>query len=94
MGLTAFIVFVVPWVGLAIWLTRSPNLLRLGAPAAPWRPLTKHADPPRNQRRETGRYNSGANDGSGPTGSDKHSPMGTPQGGRLSQSVEPTEPHE
>ncbi|WP_244471794.1 hypothetical protein [Methylobacterium sp. ARG-1] len=94
MGLTAFVVFVVPWVVLAIWLTRSPHLLRLGAPAAPWRPLTKHKDPPRNQHRETSRYNAGTNDGSSPTGGDKHSPMGTPLGGRLSQSVESTEPHE
>ena len=30
MGLTAFAVFVIPWVLLAVFLTRSPSTLRLG----------------------------------------------------------------
>jgi hypothetical protein len=40
MGLTAFVVFVVPWMLLAVWLFRLPSTIRLGAPSAPWRQLT------------------------------------------------------
>jgi len=40
MGLTAFVVFVVPRMLLAVWLFRLPIAIRLGAPSAPWRQLT------------------------------------------------------
>ena len=39
MGLTAFALFVVPWMLLAVWLFSLPSAIRLGAPSAPWRPL-------------------------------------------------------
>lgn len=40
MGLTAFVVFVVPWMLLAVWLFSLPSSIRLGASSAPWRQLT------------------------------------------------------
>lgn len=95
MGLTAFIVFVVPWMLLAAWLFRLPSAIRLGAPSAPWRPLTNFPGPARDQRREINLHNSVSNDGSGRTGGDKHTPIAMHDGhdgGALGSSVEPTEP--
>lgn len=78
MGLAAFLFFIVPWMALAFWLFRLPSALRFGTPATPWRALTDYPDPLRDQRYETNPYNTGANDGSGPTGGDKHSPFINP----------------
>jgi hypothetical protein len=49
-GLAAFVFFVVPWMAVAVWLFLKPGGFRLGAPAAPWRPLTDYPPPPRDQR--------------------------------------------
>lgn len=92
MGLTAFIVFVVPWMLLAAWLFTLPSAIRLGAPSTPWRPLYNLAGPARDHGREASRSDRGAPDGSGPTGGDKHKPISNPEGGGLGSSVEPTEP--
>lgn len=50
MGLAAFVFFVAPWMAVAIWLSLRPSSARLGAPAAPWRPLTDYPPPARDQR--------------------------------------------
>ena len=92
MGLTAFAVFIIPWVVLALFLTRAPTVLRLGAAPAPWRPLTHGRDRQPSQPRQTNRYNAGTSDGTGPTGGDKHEPIDIPGDGALGSSVEPTEP--
>ncbi|MBP1180531.1 hypothetical protein [Methylobacterium sp. PvR107] len=62
MGLAAFVVFVVPWMAFAVWLALKPGSIRLGAPAAPWRPLTDYPPPARDQRQagETQSMASGA----------------------------------
>lgn len=84
MGLTAFVVFVVPWMLLAVWLFRLPSAIRLGAPSAPWRPL-----PPsrtwllEQERRENIRRNMA-----------NYKPNAMPHGGALGTSVEDTEPKE
>lgn len=94
MGLAAFIVFVVPWMLFAAWMFRLPSAIRLGAPSAPWRPLTSFPDTSRNQQRQTNPYNTGADDGSELTGGDKHRPMDFSDRSTLGSSVEPTEPKE
>ena len=71
MGLAAFVLFFVPWRAVAIGLTRRPSGARLGAPAAPWRPLTDYPPPTRDQQdsAETQSLDSGAaHDG-------KHAPI-------------------
>ncbi|CAM3176143.1 Secreted protein [Methylobacterium mesophilicum] len=92
MGLAAFIAFVVPWMLFAAWMFRLPSAIRLGAPSAPWRPLTDLAGPARDQGRQINTRNSGSDDGSGRTGGDKHTPIDTLDGGGLGRSVEHTEP--
>lgn len=74
MGLTAFVVFVVPWMLVAAWAFRSPDGFRLGLPATPWRPLTDFPPPQRDQRRqvETSAVPTGA---SSETADDKHRPL-------------------
>lgn len=70
-GLAAFVFFVVPWMAVAIWLSLRPSGARLGAPAAPWRPLTDYPPPTRDQQdsAETQSLDSGAaHDG-------KHAPI-------------------
>ncbi|MCJ2070792.1 hypothetical protein MKK75_18685 [Methylobacterium sp. J-030] len=96
MGLTAFIVFVVPWMLLAAWLFTLPNAIRLGAPSTPWRPLYRFPDTSGgqhpNQQQSFNSYKRGAHDGSEPTSGNKHEPIAKPQGGGLGTSVEQTEP--
>jgi hypothetical protein len=94
MGLTAFVVFVVPWVVLAVFLTRTPTVLRLGAAPAPWRPLPTHRDRARDERREPNLARAERTGGAGFASGDKHEPLGMTQGGALGPSVEPTEPKE
>ncbi len=65
MGLTAFVVFVVPWVLLAVFLTRAPTVLRLGAAPAPWRALPTHRELARAHRRETHPHDTRTSDSSG-----------------------------
>ncbi|MGH1571299.1 hypothetical protein ACRAWG_12150 [Methylobacterium sp. P31] len=91
MGLTAFIVFVVPWVVLAVFLTRTPTALRLGAAPAPWRPIPTHRDLAREQR-QTNQRNTQTADGSASATGNKHEPLAMRDGGTLGPSVEPTEP--
>lgn len=84
MGLTAFVIFVVPWVLLTVWLTRSPSVIRLGAPSAPWRQLPPSRDWLQEQerraniRRKMAEYKSNT----------------TSHGDALGTSVEDTEPNE
>ena len=69
--LLLFVFFVVPWMAVAIWLSLRPSGARLGAPAAPWRPLTDYPPPTRDQQdgAETQSLDSGAaHDG-------KHAPI-------------------
>lgn len=94
MGLTAFIVFVVPWVVMAVFLTRAPTVLRLGAAPAPWRPLPTRRDLSRDQRRGVSQRDARTAGGSDATGRDRHEPLAMPEGGALGPSVEPTEPKE
>ncbi|MCC0808703.1 hypothetical protein FPV16_21265 [Methylobacterium sp. W2] len=104
MGLTAFAIFVVPWMLLAIWLFRFPSAIRLGAPSPPWRPLTPGRDwlleqqrretIREQQLRESHRRSTAAPAGSGLAGRDKHEPHSMPDGGALGTSVEDTEPKE
>jgi hypothetical protein len=51
MGLTAFALFVVPWMLLAVWLFTLPSAIRLGAPSAPWRPLAAGREQLEDQQR-------------------------------------------
>ena len=51
MGLTAFALFVVPWMLLAVWLFTLPSAIRLGAPSAPWRPLAVGREQLEDQQR-------------------------------------------
>lgn len=90
MGLTAFVVFVVPWVLLAVFLTRTPTALRLGTAPAPWRALPTHRELAQAHRRETHPHASRSPEGS--AGRAGHGPADPPQGGALNTSVEPTEP--
>ncbi|MCJ2067583.1 hypothetical protein MKK75_01990 [Methylobacterium sp. J-030] len=53
MGLTAFIIFVVPWVLLVTFLTRAPTVLRLGAAVAPWRAIPTRREEAREQRHQS-----------------------------------------
>lgn len=84
MGLTAFCVFVLPWALAALLLTRAPAALRLGAPAAPWRPLPTRREAAREERRQTHPARSGL--GTQAQGQKPH-------GGALGPSMEPTEPN-
>jgi hypothetical protein len=90
MGLAAFVVFVVPWVLLAVFLTRSPRALRLGAPAAPWRPIPTRRDLAREANARSART-SGS---SGSAARGQHPAMDPSRGGALGPSSEPTEPKE
>lgn len=92
MGLTAFLVFIVPWALLALWLTRTPTALRLGAPAAPWRVIPTHRDLARAQRSETNPHGKRAADSSGSTNGGRLDRTEMSDGGALHTSVEPTEP--
>jgi hypothetical protein len=92
MGLAAFIVFVIPWAVAAVFLTRAPTVLRLGAAPAPWRPIPTHRDLAREQRRQTNPRNAQTANGSGSTGGNKHEPLAMRDGAALGPSVEPTEP--
>ena len=92
MGLTAFIVFMVPWMLLAAWLFTLPSAIRLGAPSTPWRPLYNLAGPARDHGREANNNNRGTRDGSVSMGGNKHEPMSKPGSGGLGTSVEQTEP--
>ena len=84
MDLTMFLVFVAPWMVFAVWLTRSPSAIRLGAPSAPWRQLTPSRDwLEEQQRRATIRRNMA-----------NYKPNALPHGGALGTSVEDTEPKE
>lgn len=71
MGLAAFVVFVVPWMAFAVWLYLKPSSIRLGAPAAPWRPLTDYP-PPRRDQQQAGETQSMA---SGAAHDGKHQPI-------------------
>lgn len=84
MGLTAFAVFIVPWLLLAIWLFRLPSAIRLGAPSAPWRPLTPGRDWFREQERRENIRRNMAN----------YKPNAIPHGGALGAGIEDTEPRE
>ena len=84
MGLTAFVVFVVPWMLLAVWLFRLPSAIRLGAPSAPWRQLTPGRTWLQEQeRRENIRRNLAS-----------YKPNEMPDGGALGSGSEDTEPRE
>ena len=92
MGLTAFVVFVVPWALLAFWLTRSPTALRLGTPAAAWRPIPTRRDLAAAQRRATNPHLSRSRAEAASPGGSRHGATDLPAGGALQSSVEPTEP--
>ncbi len=92
MGLTAFAVFVLPWALLAVFLTRSPTALRLGAEPAPWRTLPTHRELARAHRRKTHPHDTRTSEHSGAATRDQDGQNGAPQGGALGMSVEPTEP--
>lgn len=92
MGLAAFVVFVVPWVVLAVYFTRAPTVLRLGAAPAPWRALPTHRELAQAHRQAT-HPNHGRNPDHGAISNrDGHGPTDSPHGGALGTSVEPTEP--
>lgn len=92
MGLTAFIVFVVPWMAAAVLLTRAPTALRLGAPAAPWRPLPEPWDVARQQHRDTHPHTPRSASSAGSAPQDIGGKGERPHGGALGPSMEPTEP--
>ena len=88
MGLTAFIVFVVPWVLFATFFNRVPNVLRLGAATAPWRYIPTRREKAREARRQSDARTAervGSASGGKPTAT-------MANGGSLGTSVEPTEP--
>ena len=91
MGLTAFVVSVVPWVVLAVFLTRAPSVLRLGTAPAPWRYIPTHKELSGADRRATHPHATRTADG-GLSRRDRHDPAEAPRGGALGTSVEPTEP--
>ncbi|WCS27868.1 hypothetical protein LOK46_13905 [Methylobacterium sp. NMS14P] len=92
MGLTAFAVFVIPWVLLAVFLTRSPSVLRLGAAPAPWRYIPTHKEMARADRRAMHPHDRRAAEAGGASSRDQHGRSEAPAGGALGTSVEPTEP--
>lgn len=96
MGLTAFVVFVVPWMLLAAWLFTLPSAIRLGAPSTPWRPLypfpDRSSDQHPNRQQQVNTYKRGAHVGSGPNSGAKHEPTSKLGSGALGTSVEATEP--
>ena len=95
MDLTMFLVFVGPWLLFAVWLTRSPSAVRLGAPSAPWRQLPPSRDwLQEQQRREAIRQKALAYVKTGSSGETKHDLQATSSGGALGTSVEDTEPKE
>jgi hypothetical protein len=71
-GLAAFVFFVIPWMAVAVWLSLRPTSALLGAPSAPWRPLTDNPPPPRRDQQRAAETSSlesgGAHDG-------KHVPL-------------------
>ncbi|MGU3466402.1 hypothetical protein ACLBXO_16270 [Methylobacterium sp. C33D] len=90
MGLAAFAVFVIPWVLLAVFLTRSPSVLRLGAAPAPWRYIPTHKEMARADRRAMHPHDrQGAG---GVSNRDRPGRNDPPAGGALGTSAEPTEP--
>ena len=91
MGLTAFIVFVLPWVALAVFLTSAPTVLRLGTAPAPWRSIPTPREVAREHRRETHPHNTRMADSRGAAGQNRRG-NDLPQGGALGTSMEPTEP--
>ncbi|MBE7199174.1 MAG: hypothetical protein INR70_15435 [Parafilimonas terrae] len=93
MGLTAFFVFVVPWALAALLLTRAPTALRLGAPAAPWRPLPSRRDAAREERERTHPHDTRTVDNPGAAARDARGGGDKPHGGALGTSMEPTEPN-
>ena len=96
MGLTAFLVFIVPWALLAMWLYTLPDAIRLGAPSTPWRPLGPGRDQMREQqRRESIRHNAAVPVGSS-SRSGSHNEPSAPMrdGGALGSGPEETEPRE
>ena len=104
MGLTAFALFVVPWMLLAVWLFSLPSAIRLGAPSAPWRPLASGREWfDEQQRREAIRdqqlHRNNHRDtasavGSGSVSGIMHEPYVMPDGGALGSLPEHTEPKE
>ena len=95
MDLTMFLVFVSPWMLFALWLTRSPSAIRLGAPSAPWRQLPRSRDWLQEQeRREAIRQKALAYVRPGSAGETKHELQASSSGGALGTSVEDTEPRE
>ena len=91
MGLTAFAVFVIPWVVLAVFLTRSPSVLRLGAAPAPWRYIPTHRELARADRRAMHPHDRRPSEAGLISGRDPHNRTEAPAGGALGTSVEPTE---
>lgn len=85
MGLAAFAFFVLPWALLAVFLTRTPTLLRLGTTPAPWRPLPTHRDLAAQLRGDKAQPGMGG--GNSPTAT-----RSMPHGGALRPTAEPTEP--
>ncbi|KQS75497.1 MULTISPECIES: hypothetical protein [unclassified Methylobacterium] len=92
MGLTAFAVFVIPWVLLAVFLTRSPSTLRLGTASAPWRSIPTHKEMARADRHALHPHGQRAGETDGVSGRDQRGRTDPPAGGALGTSVEPTEP--
>ncbi|MDP4006508.1 hypothetical protein [Methylobacterium sp. NEAU K] len=92
MGLTAFVVFVVPWVMLAVFLTRAPSVLRLGAVSAPWRYIPTRKEWAQDDRRATHPHDTRTSDTGGISNQDRHGPADPPQAGALGTGMEPTEP--
>lgn len=92
MGLTAFAVFVIPWVLLAVFLTRSPSVLRLGTAPAPWRYIPTHKEMARADRRAMHPHDRRSPQPGGVPSRDQHGRTEAAAGGALSPSVEPTEP--
>lgn len=103
MGLTAFVVFVVPWMLLAGWLFRLPSAIRLGAPPASWRPLTPGRDwlleqqrrqtIREQQLRESSSRKTDSDTGAGSANGNQHDPDVMSNGGAL-PSLEDNEPKE
>ena len=104
MGLTAFALFVVPWMLLAVWLFSLPSAIRLGAPSAPWRPLAlgrekfdeqqRRAAIRDQQLRWSDRRETTSSVGSGSTGGITREPHVMPDGGGLGSLPKETEPKE
>lgn len=85
MGLTAFAIFVVPWMLLAVWLFSLPSAIRLGAPSTPWRPLTSGRERFQDQQRRDEIRERQLRESES---------RGMPNGGALGSGTEETEPKE